>query len=87
MNKNNGVHYSRWLDNSIMTVTSTCFGTIPTSGVKRFSREEKKTHQVQSPRGIGQYNQFMGGTDLMDENVNRYRIELRGKKWWYCLFT
>ncbi|XP_025407097.1 piggyBac transposable element-derived protein 3-like [Sipha flava] len=29
----------------------------------------------------------MGGTDLMDENVNRYRIGLRGKKWWWCLFT
>lgn len=29
----------------------------------------------------------MGGTDLMDENVNRYRIGLRGKKWLWCLFT
>lgn len=33
------------------------------------------------------YYQFMGGTDLMDENVNKYRIGLRGKKWWWCLFT
>jgi len=23
----------------------------------------------------------------MDENVNRYRIGLRGKKWWWCLLT
>lgn len=87
MDKNNGIHYSRWLDNSIITVASSCFGNIPTSGVKRFSRKEKKTIQVQRPHCIGQYNKFMGGTDLMDENVNRYRISLRGKKWWWCLFT
>lgn len=87
LDKNNGIHYSRWLDNSVITVASTCFGSIPTSGVKRFSRKEKKTIIVQRPLCIGQYNQFMGGTDLMDENVNRYRIGLRGKKWWWCLFT
>lgn len=29
----------------------------------------------------------MGGTDLMDENVARYRISIRGKKWWWCLFS
>ncbi|KAK9720437.1 hypothetical protein QE152_g22031 [Popillia japonica] len=29
----------------------------------------------------------MGGTDLMDENVARHRISIRGKKWWWCLFS
>ncbi|KAG5867194.1 hypothetical protein JTB14_031963 [Gonioctena quinquepunctata] len=28
----------------------------------------------------------MGGTDLMEENIARWRISLRGKKWWWCLF-
>lgn len=37
-----------------------------------------KTIQVQRPHCIGQYNMFIGGT---------YRISLRGKKWWWCLFT
>ncbi|KAJ6647185.1 Chimeric ERCC6-PGBD3 protein [Pseudolycoriella hygida] len=29
----------------------------------------------------------MGGTDRTDENVNAYRISIRGKKWWWCIFT
>lgn len=29
----------------------------------------------------------MGGTDRMDQNVNAYRISIRGKKWWWSLFT
>ncbi|KAK9712108.1 hypothetical protein QE152_g25043 [Popillia japonica] len=23
----------------------------------------------------------------MDENISRYRISMRGKKWWWCLFS
>lgn len=41
LGKNNGIHYSRWLDNSI-TVASTCYGSIPTSEIKRFSKKDKK---------------------------------------------
>ncbi|KAJ3661550.1 hypothetical protein Zmor_005941 [Zophobas morio] len=29
----------------------------------------------------------MGGVDLMDENIGRYRVGMRGKKWWWCIFT
>ncbi|KAJ8931528.1 hypothetical protein NQ314_015543 [Rhamnusium bicolor] len=29
----------------------------------------------------------MGGTDQMDGNLGRYRISIRGKKWWWCIFT
>ena len=29
----------------------------------------------------------MGGTDQMDQNINNYRISIRGKKWWWPIFT
>ena len=29
----------------------------------------------------------MGGSDQVDKNVNKYRIGIHGKKWWWCLFT
>lgn len=29
----------------------------------------------------------MGGTDQMDANLNVYRIGIRGKKWWWPIFT
>ena len=29
----------------------------------------------------------MGGTDRQDQNVNKHRIAIRGKKWYWCMFT
>jgi len=29
----------------------------------------------------------MGGADQMDQNMATYRIGVRGKKWWWPLFT
>jgi hypothetical protein len=37
--------------------------------------------QVPRPLVVSTYNNNMGGTDLMDENINIYRISIRGKKW------
>ena len=32
-------------------------------------------------------NRHMGGVDRMDENISKYRIGIRGKKWWWSIFT
>ena len=85
--RNTGISLVRWSDNNIVTVASTNHGVAPLSSVKRFSRKEKKSIQVSRPSAIAKYNAAMGGTDLMDENVNRYRISIRGKKWWWCIFS
>jgi hypothetical protein len=29
----------------------------------------------------------MGGMDLMNKSINRYRIGICGKKWWWLIFT
>ena len=47
----------------------------------------KKRIMVPRPFAYGEYNKYMGGTDRMDENINMYRIGIRGKKWWWPLFT
>lgn len=36
---------------------------------------------------IGEYNKYMGRTDLMDQNISTYRIGIRGKKWWWPIFS
>jgi Transposase IS4 len=33
------------------------------------------------------YNQNMGGVDLLDNMVAVYRVAFRMKKWWYALYT
>ena len=41
---------------------------------------------VQQPCVVKFYNQNMGDTDRMDQNVSNYRIQIRSKKWWWALF-
>nr|CAI5831573.1 unnamed protein product [Callosobruchus analis]CAI5839620.1 unnamed protein product [Callosobruchus analis] len=33
------------------------------------------------------YNKYMGGTDRMDEDLARYRISIRSKKWYWSILT
>lgn len=87
LDRENGIFIIKWMDNNLVILASTSYGVFPTSLVRRFSRKEKKVLQVPQPHLIAMYNKHMGGTDVMDENVSRYRISIRSKKWWWCLFT
>lgn len=77
---------ARWMDNSVVTVASTVHGVFPVSNASRYSSKEKKKICI-PPDCIGKYNEFMGGTDQMDANINAYRISIRGKKWWWSILT
>lgn len=87
MDKENEIFLVRWHDNSVVTV-ATNVGTLePLVNTKRYNRKEKKQEIVQQPNTIFQYNQGMGGVDLHDNAIANYRIRIRGKKWWWPLFT
>jgi DNA excision repair protein ERCC-6 len=87
MNKQDGIIIARWVDNSVVTMASTVHGMMPTSNAQRYSQAEKRTISVPRPFMFGMYNRSMGGTDRMDENVSLHRIGIRGKKWWWPIFT
>ncbi|KFM58705.1 PiggyBac transposable element-derived protein 3, partial [Stegodyphus mimosarum] len=72
----------RWHDNSVVTVASSGPGVNPLCLVNRYSQEQKKKIQVLQPNMIKVYNQFMGGVDRADENIDKYRASIRGKKWY-----
>lgn len=82
----NDISVIRWNDNSIVTVISNCDAFEPLVPVKRYSRKDKKEITVSQPNAIHKYNCFMGGVDLHDNAVANYRINIRGKKWWWPLF-
>lgn len=85
--KNNEILIVKWVDNSICTM-ATNYDTIePLSKVRRWSKIQKSVIDVQQPRVFKNYNRGMGGVDLNDQSVNTYRIGIRGKKWWWVLFT
>ncbi|XP_066254654.1 piggyBac transposable element-derived protein 3-like [Euwallacea similis] len=87
LDRTNGIILVCWVDNNVVTIVSTSSGVNPQSMVKRYSRASKKVIKVLQPHLITNYNNFMGGTDLMNENINRFRIGLRSKKWNWVLYT
>ena len=68
-------------------MASDCFGSEPIQKAKRWDRKEKKEVSVDMPYVVHKYNTSMGGTDRQDQNVNKYRISIRTKKWWWPLFS
>lgn len=76
-----------WHDNSIVSLCSNSLGINPIRLVKRYSQQEKKSISIPQPSLVRMYNQNMGGVDRSDQNISLYRTGIRGKKWYFCLFT
>ncbi|KRZ68508.1 hypothetical protein T10_1569 [Trichinella papuae] len=47
----------------------------------------KKHVDITEANIIRQYNQYMGGVDVMDKMLSSYWSKLRSKKWWWNLFS
>ena len=59
----------------------------PLASCKRWCKDSREQVAVQQPRLIKHYNQNMGGVDLHDWHAGKYRVEIRGKKWYWALFV
>lgn len=79
--------FVRWKDNSVVTLATNYDNMEPVGKVKRWSTAAKDKIDVPQPFLFQNYNQHMGGVDTHDQAVSNYRINIRGKKWWWCLFT
>ena len=77
----------KWNDNSVVTLATNFQAVEPVLAAKRFSRADRKVVNVTQPNLIAAYNANMGGVDLLDNFVAKYRIAVKGKKWWWPLFT
>ena len=78
---------TRWKDNQVVSVLSTVYGVEPKDNAKRWSREERKKIDVPRPAAIREYNKYMGGADRLNQNVNKYRVAINGKKFYWHIFT
>ena len=60
-------------------------GSSPVQELKRFDKKEKKLEKVEvpCPNLVLEYNKHMGGVDLLDNILGRYKISMRTRKW-YC---
>ena len=85
--KGKEIFVTRWKDNAVLTLALSLYGVEPLGTKKRWSKTEKKHIYIDIPFVVCQHNKNMGGNDRKDQNVNAYRVSIRGKKWWWCLFT
>lgn len=85
--KQNEILLVKWKDNSVCTM-ATNYDTIePLGAVKRWSSTQRQKIDVNIPKVFQSYNKHMGGVDELDQSISLYRIAVRGKKWWWALFT
>lgn len=82
-----GITLVRYHDNSIVTVASTQAGASPITKARRYSQANKKHILIDQPSCVVLYNTYMGGVDRMDENIAKMRVNVRGKKWYWQLFS
>lgn len=65
------------------TIISKEYGINPIKQASRYSVQEKRRTDINQPFLISQYNKYRGGVDLLDNNISNYRINIRGKKWYF----
>lgn len=87
ISKDDGIITVRWTDNAVVSMASTTYGVQPMTLAKRYSKADRKHVEVDRPFMIAMYNKYMGGTDRMDQDIGRNRINIRGKKWYWPLLT
>ncbi|XP_064614473.1 piggyBac transposable element-derived protein 3-like [Liolophura sinensis] len=76
----------RWHDTKAVTLMSTCVGTLPLDTAKRWDKAQKEYRDVSRPLIIKEYNSNMGGIDLLDSCVVRYKFQLKSRRWYMYLF-
>ena len=75
-----------WLDNRAVTLLTTFVPANPAQQVERYDRKHKAIVQVRCPSVVPYYNASMGGVDLVDSLLARYRIQIKSRKWYFRLF-
>ena len=77
----------QWKDNKVVYLGPNFSKIQPTKIVKRYSQREKKKTSCVQPFCFYQYNQGMGGVDLLDRFISQYKPTIQAKKWHWPLFV
>lgn len=64
-----------------MHFASSCSGIEPLGRCTRWSKIENKYINIQQPAIVAEYNDKMGGVDLLDRVIGKYAMRGRTKKW------
>lgn len=75
-----------WKDNKQVILASTYVRACPVENIQRSDKKEKKRIPITCPKLTKEYNMHMGGVDLMDSFLGRYRIRMKSRKWYMRIF-
>ena len=59
----------------------------PLAKTKRWNKKLKENMSIPQPFMIKNYSKYMGGVDHHDWILEKHRIAIREKKWYWCLVT
>lgn len=76
----------RWYDNRAVSLLSTQAGVEPLQTAKRWDKKKREQVQVTMPHVVSIYNQYMGGVDMLDSFLAKYRFRMRSRRWYMYLF-
>ena len=84
---NEEILFVRWSDNKCVCI-GTNYDTIePVHKVKRWQSEIKAKGEISQPNVVKSYSTHMRGVDHHDWLAAKYATSLRGKKWYWPIFT
>ncbi|KAJ8353120.1 hypothetical protein SKAU_G00206870 [Synaphobranchus kaupii] len=84
--KDDSMAIVKWYDNKSVTLISSYCAIEPEDQARRWSKSDKVYVQVNRPHIVKEYNTFMGGIDLLDACVARYKYHMRSRRWYLYLF-
>ena len=79
---NSGLVIVRWYDNECVNVCSNYANPEPFSPVKRWDRVNKKHRNINCRDVIKDQNKSMGGVDIADMLISRFRTTVKRKRWY-----
>ena len=82
-----GITVTGWNDSCTLYITSNSLPSQHTKLVHRWNSIDRKYIQVPKPNQFHCYNQGMGLVGQIDQNVAKYHIMIRMKKWWWAPFS
>lgn len=76
-----------WRDSQPVYVASNFAVVEPVGSCRRYCGQEKGYVEIPCPKSILDYNTTMGGIDNINQMTKCNRISIRGKKWYWPLYT
>ncbi|XP_070442910.1 piggyBac transposable element-derived protein 2 isoform X2 [Equus przewalskii] len=72
----------RWHDSSVVNICSNAIGIEPVGLTSHHSGAAKTRTQVHQPSLVRLYQEKVGGVGRMDQNIAKYKVKIRGMKWY-----